>query len=64
MNKDIAKAQAETLMTWADQWGRDDASGSQEVTFLLTRVAKLMGGTASAAAELPAAPVHSELATD
>lgn len=69
MNKDVARAQADTLLTWADQWGRDDGSGSREVAFLLTRVAKLMGGTEDvagvpAAAELPLAPVHSELTAD
>lgn len=71
MNKAIANAQAETLRTWADQWGRDEASGSREVAFLLARAAKMMRdgeadevpGVASAAT-LPAAQVQSELTSD
>jgi len=68
MNKGIARAQASTLMTWADQWGRDDAEGSSEVAFLLARAARMMNGTEDASAVsvtgLPAAPVQSELAGD
>lgn len=43
VNKDIATTQAETLRTWAEQWSRDGTSGSDEVAFLLSRVARLMG---------------------
>jgi hypothetical protein len=66
MNSDIATAQADTLRTWADQWARDDASGSGEVAFLLARASRLMRGGETEAPEvsLPAAPVSSEIAAD
>ena len=70
MNKDVAKSQAETLMVWADQWGRDESSGSREVSFLLARASRLMSGLPPEVSQtpfdmsLPSAPVHSEVASD
>lgn len=45
MNREVAKAQAETLLDWAMQWSRTakPGDGSAEVAFLLRRTARLMG---------------------
>jgi hypothetical protein len=67
MNKDIAIAQADTLRTWAEQWSRDDESGSGEVAFLMARAARLMRGgkgTGDIADGLPAPVVATEVAAD
>lgn len=64
MNKDVAKAQAETAEGWADQWSRDQSEGSSEVAFLLRRAAKLMRGDTDTEIELSPAPVVSELSGD
>ena len=67
MNKDIAVAQADTLRTWAEQWSRDDESGSGEVAFLLARAARLMRGAGEPgdfAIDLPAPAVTTEVVAD
>lgn len=62
MKSVIAKAHSETLRTWADQWERDESSGSREVAFLLTRAARLMIGEEDVPVEekLSAPAVQSE----
>jgi hypothetical protein len=67
VNKDIAVAQADTLRTWAEQWSRDDESGSGEVAFLLAQAARLMRGAGEPsdfAIDLPAPAVTTEVVAD
>lgn len=64
MNEDVAKAQADTLTTWAEEWARDGGPGSSEVSFLLSRASRLMRGAGKEPDPLPEAPVQSELAGD
>lgn len=39
----VAKAQAESLLIWAQQWEADGRSGASEVAFLLKRAAHGVG---------------------
>lgn len=65
VNKAVAAAHADSLEAWADQWGRDEESGSREIAFLLARAVKLMRGAApEATEELPAPSVSAEVAAD
>lgn len=64
MNKEVAKAQASSVETWADQWSRDQSEGSTEVAFLLRRAAKLMRGEVIPFADPPPASVTQELIGD
>lgn len=66
MRPEIAKAQADTLKEWADQWNRDalvspDQEGYGEVAFLLRRTATAIAkaiGDEDADGEQSAESVH------
>lgn len=64
MNKAVAKAQADSLDTWADQWSRDQAEGSSEAAFLMRRAARMMRGEVVPFIEPLPAAIPQELAAE
>jgi hypothetical protein len=56
VGKDLAKAQAGTLLEWAALHGREQIPGASEVSFLLRRAAAQIGRTY----DLDSAPAEPE----
>lgn len=53
MTTEVAKAHADTLVEWAQQYERDGAEGSSEIAFLLRRAATMIGKGAGFRIDLP-----------